>query len=336
MTVELSKRMQAVADMVPQGHIVADVGCDHGFVSIYLVQNRISSHVYAADVRPGPLERAKAHIAHYGLEESITPVLSDGLQHVPVGDVLPESEEYAAAVARGSAGHSRNGADVLVAAGIGGRLTVKILTDRPEKTEDLAYVVLEPQSEVWLVRRWLAENGFVILDEKMVLEDGKFYPVILAVNTRWISEAGELAVEIRKAADQALMDRLEAILSPEEAAFACDWFGPCLIESKSAVLRSYLEHIMEKDAGLLAQMPEPEADPEAPEAENAAGDESLEKAENAADDGSRERAENAADGGSREKAENAQEERMARILERQKQLHRKIHLEQTVLADMQR
>ena len=62
MKVVLSQRLQALADMVSDGNSVADVGCDHGFLSIYLVQNGISPHVLAMDVRQGPLQRAREHI----------------------------------------------------------------------------------------------------------------------------------------------------------------------------------------------------------------------------------------------------------------------------------
>ena len=77
--VVLSKRLQALADMVTPGNKVADVGCDHGFVSIYLVQKGTAPYVYAMDVREGPLQRAKEHIADYCMEEYIETRLSDGV-----------------------------------------------------------------------------------------------------------------------------------------------------------------------------------------------------------------------------------------------------------------
>lgn len=272
---ELSKRMKAVAQMVPAGHIAADVGCDHGFVSIYLVRQGICPHVYAADVRPGPLARAKAHAEESGLTAYITPVLSDGLKEVPVGSVDMCGE--------------MTGADVMIAAGMGGRLTVRILSDVPEKTEQLSCVVLEPQSEVWLVRRWLSENGFVIVDEDMVFEDGKFYPVIKAKNARRpeadtaaeagsgeengyaFSTAGQSSQSLsgdseldRANAEMAAlhMQMAAAGLSEERCQAACECFGPVLMGQKSAVLLSFLEHTIEKDGGLLRELPDAPDDPE--------------------------------------------------------------------------
>lgn len=266
---ELSKRMQAVAQMVPSGHVAADVGCDHGFVSIYLVKNGICPHVYAADVRPGPLGRAKEHIAASGLDSSITAVLSDGLKAVPVGD-LPAGD----VTEGGGLGCKAPGADVMIAAGMGGRLTIRILSDVPQKTGKLTWVVLEPQSEVWLVRRWLLENGFMIVEEEMVLEDGKYYPVIKALNKKRIQcaaafektgEAAETDRRLEICAPQLLGAQREAQelrqqmtaagLSEEKQQLACDWLGPQLIFHKSAVLLSFLQHTIETDTALLEQMP---------------------------------------------------------------------------------
>lgn len=259
---ELSKRMNAVAQMVPAGLIAADVGCDHGFVSIYLIEHGICPHVYAADVRPGPLARAKEHIEESGLSPYITPVLSDGLKAVP------------------------SGIDVMIAAGMGGKLTIRILSDVPEKTEQLTYVVLEPQSEVWLVRRWLSDNGFLIVDEDMVFEDGKFYPVIRAKNVRHPKKdaagkagdgtgcapgaagqncgivPGDSELDRAKAELAALQEQMTAAgLSKDRRQAACERFGPVLMQQKSAVLLSFLEHTIEKDGDLLREMPKALADP---------------------------------------------------------------------------
>ena len=82
----LSNRMQALTDMVTPGTVITDVGCDHGFVSVYLVQKGISPRVIAMDVRPGPLEHAREHIREYGLEDRIETRLSDGLHSLKTGE----------------------------------------------------------------------------------------------------------------------------------------------------------------------------------------------------------------------------------------------------------
>ena len=75
---ELSARLKAVAGMVTKGNRVCDVGCDHGYISIYLVKNGVSPYVYAMDVNKGPLLRAKEHILDYGYTDKIETILSDG------------------------------------------------------------------------------------------------------------------------------------------------------------------------------------------------------------------------------------------------------------------
>ena len=153
--VVLSGRLQAVASMVTVGNRVCDVGCDHGFVPIYLVEQGISPMVLAMDVKQGPLSAAREHIAERGLEDVIETRLSDGLHNYNVGE-----------------------ADTLVCAGMGGRLMMRILSDNRDKTESFRELILQPQSEIEQFRAWLREQGYRITDENMIEEDGKFYPMM--------------------------------------------------------------------------------------------------------------------------------------------------------------
>ncbi|MBR3684301.1 MAG: SAM-dependent methyltransferase [Lachnospiraceae bacterium] len=153
--IELSKRMQAVADMVTPGLSVTDIGCDHGFVSIYLMQQNIATGVIAMDVNEGPLKIAKSHIEEYGLSEYIETRLSDGLSAINPME-----------------------AESMVCAGMGGRLMIRILTDEIEKARGMKEIILQPQSELGYVRRSLLELGFQIVDENMVCEEGKYYVIM--------------------------------------------------------------------------------------------------------------------------------------------------------------
>ncbi len=104
---ELSKRLHMVASMVEKGSIPADVGCDHGYVAIYLIQNGISPHVFAMDVNEGPLERAREHVEEYGLAAYIDVRLSDGLS----GRSLPRGKAgsgYAAGSGNGRQADGEN------------------------------------------------------------------------------------------------------------------------------------------------------------------------------------------------------------------------------------
>lgn len=155
-TVQLSARLTAIANMVSRGKRVCDVGCDHGFVSIYLVQKGIAPFVLAMDVGKGPLAQAQKHVEEAGLTGRITTRLSDGL-----------------------AAYRENEAECLVIAGMGGPLMSRILSDA--KAGTFTELVLAPQSEIPQFRRFLDEHGFGIVEEELVYEDGKYYPVMKAV-----------------------------------------------------------------------------------------------------------------------------------------------------------
>lgn len=199
----LSKRMLAVAGLVPAGVTACDIGCDHGFVAIYLVKEGICPKVIAMDINEGPLLRAKEHIESAALSAYIDTRLSDGMEKLETGE-----------------------AECMIAAGMGGRLVVKIMQDYPEKLQGLRYLVLQPQSEISLVRRFLRENGFVIRKEDMVFEDGKFYPMMLPVLK---STDKEEPKNSDRAVEMLYRESLE------------DEFGPCLIRDRHPVLIQYLD-----------------------------------------------------------------------------------------------
>lgn len=155
---QLSNRLLAAAGMVTKGNIVADVGCDHAYTSIYLCQEKVSPHVIAMDVNKGPLEGAKLHIEQADLTAQIELRLSDGLAALQPGE-----------------------ADTVLLCGMGGLLMIKILADYPETTASLKELILQPQSEVAQVRHFLHKQGYQIAQEHMLKEDGKFYVMMRAI-----------------------------------------------------------------------------------------------------------------------------------------------------------
>lgn len=156
--IRLSKRLQAIADFVSEGSRVADIGTDHGYVPIYLLQSGKIPSAVAMDVNPGPLARAREHIDACELGAYIETRLSDGLA------ALKHRE-----------------ADTVVIAGMGGGLMIRILKDGQAKLEGVRELILQPQSEQKDVRMFLRQQGFFICDEQMLVEDGKYYTVIRAV-----------------------------------------------------------------------------------------------------------------------------------------------------------
>ena len=214
-TVKLSARMKALADMVSKGRIVCDVGCDHGFVSIYLVQQNIAPKVYAMDVRSGPLERAKEHISQYCLEDYIETRLSDGLKNIQVRE-----------------------ADCMLCAGMGGPLMIKILTEGSGKAHAMKELILQPQSELAHFRKFLREEGYRIVEENMIFEEGKYYPMMKAVPV--------------------LQENPENVDADEQEVW--DTYGELLLKQKNVVLQQYLEHSAKHVKQLLENLKKHSAD----------------------------------------------------------------------------
>ncbi|OUQ21037.1 tRNA (adenine(22)-N(1))-methyltransferase [Lachnoclostridium sp. An14] len=152
---KLSYRLETVASFVTKGSIVADVGTDHGYIPIFLVEEGIAPSAIAMDLRKGPLERAREHVRERGLEGKIETRLGDGLENLAPGE-----------------------ADTVVIAGMGGELICRILEGGRRLWDQVGEWVLSPQSELSAVRLFLWENGFSLEDEAMVLEDGKYYTVM--------------------------------------------------------------------------------------------------------------------------------------------------------------
>ena len=156
--IHLSKRLRMNASFVTPGSRLADVGTDHGYIPIALVMEEKIPSALAMDVNEGPLERAKEHIREFHLESCIHTRLSDGVLALHSGE-----------------------ADSVLIAGMGGALTVKILSEGEQVLKSVKELILQPQSEIDKVRRYLEKAGYRIIQEDMVYEDGKYYPVMKAV-----------------------------------------------------------------------------------------------------------------------------------------------------------
>ncbi len=156
-TIKLSRRLAAVASFAETGCRVADIGTDHGYIPIYLVQTGRAVSALAMDVRKGPLERAGTHIKALGpqLQDRVETRLSDGLKALRPGE-----------------------ADTVVIAGMGGELVIRILTEGSHMWDSVKNWILSPQSELQKVRHFFKEQGFCICRETMVKEDGKYYTVM--------------------------------------------------------------------------------------------------------------------------------------------------------------
>ena len=152
---KLSKRLSAVAKMVPVNTTLVDVGTDHAYLPVYLCEQGICPHVVASDVAPGPLSSASAHTAQAGLADRIDCRLADGLSAVSIGEM-----------------------DGAVLCGMGGKLMMRILEARFDLVRQLKYLILQPQSDADALRRYAVEHGFRITEETLIKEDGRLYQVL--------------------------------------------------------------------------------------------------------------------------------------------------------------
>ena len=154
MNIPLSNRLRACCSFVHPGDRVADIGCDHGYLGIYLLTKGIATQVYAADINPQPLESAARNCRKFGVADKMQLFLSDGANNIP--------RDF----------------DVLACAGMGADTMISILEDAKWLQSSQYRLILQCQSRRPELRRYLYENGFSILSETLA-EDGKFiYPVM--------------------------------------------------------------------------------------------------------------------------------------------------------------
>ena len=158
MKIPLSDRLMRCAECISGGIRVADIGCDHGYLGIYLLSTGRASSVIAADVNEGPLQSAMRNALKFGVGQNMRFYLSDGAKNIP--------RDF----------------DALVCAGMGGDTIIHILSDAPWLRGPQYRLVLQCQSKTPMLRRFLSDNGWAIAAES-ILQDGKFLYTIMDV--RW-------------------------------------------------------------------------------------------------------------------------------------------------------
>lgn len=157
MKLPISKRLLCCASMVQPGSRVADIGTDHGYLGIYLLQSGAARHVIACDLRKDPLENARRNAKLFGVDGEMELRLSDGLEKI-----LPDE------------------VDTVVMAGMGGDLIQKILSQCSWRKREGLQFILQPQSAGNVLRRWMCEDGFEIQREEPV-QDGHFLYTVMDI-----------------------------------------------------------------------------------------------------------------------------------------------------------
>ena len=154
-TIELTPRLRTAADLVPAGARLADIGTDHAYLPAALLLEGKIPFAIAADLRHGPLLRAKETARQYGCQEKMAFRLCDGLR-----GIRPEET------------------DAVVIAGMGGETIAQILQAAPWVRERRVPLVLQPMSSLPDLRKWLGENGYTIQGERLAREEDVIYVVM--------------------------------------------------------------------------------------------------------------------------------------------------------------
>lgn len=152
MRIPITRRLLNTAAMVAPGARVADVGCDHGYLGIYLLQQGIAASVCASDLRPKPLETARRNAERFRVAEKMTFVCADGLS-----------------------GIDPHAVDTVICTGMGGDLVRLILEAAPWVNNSAYTLLLQPQSGLSDLRLWLLAQGFAIEAERPIFDDGFVY-----------------------------------------------------------------------------------------------------------------------------------------------------------------
>ena len=217
-----------MASMVTTGGILADIGTDHAYVPIALVQRQKIKGAIAMDINEGPLARAQEHIRAARLEEYIQTRLSDGAEAL-----LP------------------NEADSILIAGMGGELILHILTEGESVCSTAKELILQPQSEIHKVREYLRQHQYKIEDEDMVCEEGKYYPMMRV----------HYQAEKNEDADKTIKD-MENSKEQKKSRYKVEClYGRYLLMEKNPVLHQYLvkeRQVFENILDNLFKQPESE------------------------------------------------------------------------------
>ncbi|MDR9853039.1 tRNA (adenine(22)-N(1))-methyltransferase TrmK [Paenibacillus sp. VCA1] len=155
---KLSKRLETILNLIPEGSRLADIGSDHALLPVAAVQSGRAVRAVAGEVNPGPLKAAAAQVQEAGLGQLISVRKGDGLAVIEAGE-----------------------ANIITIAGMGGSLIANILDNGRDKLEQVELLILQPNVGEDILRRWLMEHGWLLSSERILEEDGKIYEILTAV-----------------------------------------------------------------------------------------------------------------------------------------------------------
>lgn len=154
---KLSRRLQKVADYIPHGAILADIGSDHAYLPCYAVKHGLASKAIAGEVVDGPYRSALQQVQKSELTAVVEVRKGDGLAVIEAGEV-----------------------DCVSIAGMGGALITKILEQGKDKLSGPVRLILQPNIHANHIRKWLLENKWELKEEAIIEEDNKIYEILIA------------------------------------------------------------------------------------------------------------------------------------------------------------
>ncbi|NCU18729.1 tRNA (adenine(22)-N(1))-methyltransferase [Pallidibacillus pasinlerensis] len=156
--IQLSSRLKTVAEYIPNGSFLADIGSDHAYLPIFAFQNNIIRGAIAGDVADGPIAAAQASVNEADLTDVIETRKGNGLA------VISDEDQV----------------DCVTICGMGGSLIASILDNDKDKLATVKRLILQPNISANVIRRWLIQHNWELLAEKILEEDGHIYEILVA------------------------------------------------------------------------------------------------------------------------------------------------------------